>query len=65
VHLAGAAEALRESINHKLETPDRAFREDYLAKPRTALSKTMSKDAIDKARKLAAEDLIALTNTKT
>ena len=65
MHLAGAAEALRESINHKLETPDRAFREDYLSKARIALSKTIFKDAFDKGRKLAAEDLIALTNTKT
>jgi len=56
VQLAGAADALRESINHKLETPDRIFRDNYLAKARAALSKAAFADAFEQGRKLKLEE---------
>jgi non-specific serine/threonine protein kinase len=58
--LAGSAGVLRENINHKLETPDYIFRENYLADARAALSKTAFSDAFEQGRNLKLEEAVTL-----
>jgi non-specific serine/threonine protein kinase len=63
--LAGAAEALRESIGSTLEPGDRAFRDRYLAKVREQLDGTRFEAALVEGRAMTLERAVALATDET
>jgi predicted ATPase/tRNA A-37 threonylcarbamoyl transferase component Bud32 len=59
--LAGASEALRETIGYELEAPDRQFRDHYLAEVRAALGEEAFAAALAQGRALTLEQAVEIT----
>jgi hypothetical protein len=58
--LAGAAEALRETIGYELEPTDRAFRDRYLTEVRAALGETALEATMAEGRAMTLEEAVRL-----